>query len=78
MFMLMWKTRFTTNITFLFTNNYWSHQEFVKYFVKRFMSLALLFEKNKILIIFLMFMLMWQIRLTTNIIFLFTNNQWPY
>ena len=49
--MLMWLTfywfwsRPTINITFLFTNNYLSHQQFVQIFVKLFVSQVLFYSK---------------------------------
>ena len=50
--MWMWPTfywfssRPTINITFLFTNNHSPHQQFVKFFVKLFVSLALFIAKE--------------------------------
>ena len=48
--LLIWPTsylfssRLTINITFLFINNYSPYQPFVKYFVKKFVYLILLFQ----------------------------------
>ena len=48
--LLMWPTfylflsRLTINITFLFINNHSPHQQFVKYFVKKFVYLILLIQ----------------------------------
>ena len=56
--MLMWSTSYwfssksTINITFSFTNNHSPHQQFVKFFVKQFISLTLFFKLQGSLALF--------------------------
>ena len=51
--LLLWPTSYwfpfwsTPNITLTFTNNYLSHQQFVKFFIKNFVSLTFSLKKKK-------------------------------
>ena len=59
---LIWPTSYyfsskpTINITFLFINNHSSHQQFIKKFVKKFISLTLLIKKIQSMIDFFFLM----------------------